>query len=74
MKPCVLLRPIGAILLNDPLTATTLPLQSAITIIGPARQIEGFVEVECNGNRYAVFQHDLDQCGETIGPSASERA
>ena len=66
MKRCVLLRAIGAILLNDPLTATTLPLQSVITIIGPARQIEGFVEVECNGDRYAVFQHDLDECAETI--------
>ena len=62
----VLTRPIGAVMLKEPLTATTLPSQSAVKVIGPAKQIHGFVEVECSDKRYAVFQHDLDEWGERM--------
>ena len=71
MKTYLITRPIGAVLLKDPLTATTLPSQSAVMVIGPAKQIHGFIEVECNDHRYAVFQHDLDEWGE-ITRSAAE--
>ena len=64
MKTYTLARPIGAVLLTDPLTATTLPWQSKVRLIGPAKQIDGFVEVECTQKRYAVFLRDLEDCGE----------
>ena len=64
MRTYYLSRPIGAVLLKDPLTATTLPPLSKVKVIGPSKQIDGYVEVECDDHRYAVFQHDLDESGE----------
>jgi hypothetical protein len=66
VKTYLITRPIGAVLLKDPLIATTLPSRSKIKVFGPSKRIEGSVEVECNDHRYAVFQHDLDEFGETI--------
>ena len=68
----VLARPIGAVILHQPLTATTLPSNSIVKVIGPAKQVQGCVEVECL-THYAVFQSDLDESGETA-TTATESA
>ena len=70
MKTYILTRPIGAVLLKDPLTATTLPPRSRIKVIGPSKRIAGSVEVECEEHYYAVFQHDLDEFGQAIRSAA----
>lgn len=66
MQKYQLNRPIGAVQLKEPLTATTIPAQSIIRVTGPSKEVAGCVDVECDGHLYAVFQHDIDDCGVKV--------
>ena len=69
MNPFSLKHSVGAVSLDEHV-AKSLPANSLVRVIGPSQTFHGFVDVECDGQLYAVFSCDLDNCRQLANSTA----